>query len=76
MNEATLSLARVLIDCFKDDVDTDNEKLLHEDSYVSKKLKRHLGREEFKEYDKYGEEVWSNAWNEFSRVAFHTRGSK
>jgi len=76
LNEATLSLSRVLIECFKEDVDTDNEVKLHEDSYVSKKLKQYIGREQFKEYDKYGEEVWSNAWNEFSRVVFHTRSSK
>ncbi|MFE6075597.1 hypothetical protein ACFVQB_14090 [Paenibacillus sp. NPDC057886] len=69
-------MSRVLIECFKDDIGTDNEHLLHEDKYISKTMKKKKGKKQFDEFDKYGEEVWSNAWNEFSRVVFHTRVSE
>lgn len=76
LNEATLSLSRVLVECFKDDINTENESLLHEDSYISKTIKKKLGKKQFEEFDKYGLEVWRNAWREFDRVIFHTRSSK
>lgn len=73
LNEATLSLSRVLIECFKDDIGTENEVLWHEDNYISKTIKKKIGKKQFDEFDKYGLEVWRNAWGEFDRVTFHTR---
>ncbi|RPK31746.1 hypothetical protein EDO6_02373 [Paenibacillus xylanexedens] len=50
--------------------------MLHEDGYISKTMKKKLGKKQFDEFDKYGQEVWRNAWGEFDRVTFHTRDSK
>lgn len=71
MNEAIRSLSRVLISCFSEEIGTDLESKLHEQSYVDRKLKKHLGSKEFKEYDKYGEEVWQLAWNEFNKQLYN-----
>lgn len=70
LNEAILSLSRVLVECFKEDINTEKESLLHEDSYISKTMKKKLGKKQFEEFDKYGQEVWRNAWREFDRVIF------
>lgn len=63
----------MLVDCFKDDIGTDNESFLHEDSYISKTMKKKIGKKQFDDFDKYGLEVWRNAWGEFDRVVFRTR---
>lgn len=71
MNEVVRSLSRVLISCFNEEIGTDNEVKLHEVGYVDRKLKKHLGSKEFKEYDKYGEQVWQEAWNEFNKQLYN-----
>ena len=68
MNEVVRELSRVLISCFSEEISTDLESKLHEESYVDRKLKKHLGSKGFKEYDKYGEQVWREAWREFDQV--------
>lgn len=65
MNEVVRELGRVLISCFNEEVGTDVESQLHDERYVDRKLKKHLGSKGFKEYDKYGELVWKAAWREF-----------
>lgn len=71
MNEAIRNLSRVLISCFNEEVGTDLEVKLHEVGYVDRKLKKYLGSKEFKEYDKYGEEVWQSAWDEFNKQLYN-----
>lgn len=58
-------LTEVLIDCFKEEVGTDSETMLHDDKYVTSKLKRHLGIKVYKEYDALSKEEWKEAWMEF-----------
>ncbi|WP_211747922.1 hypothetical protein [Paenibacillus sp. Marseille-Q4541] len=65
MNDITRELSRVLISCFTEEMSTDLESKLHSQGYINKKLKQYLGSKQFKEYDKYGDEVWENAWTEF-----------
>ena len=73
VNETVKSLSRVLIACFKEDIGTENEEKLHEDSYISKKIKKKIGKQQYEEFDKYGLELWRNAWKEFDHEVFHTR---
>ncbi|OZB98149.1 hypothetical protein CJP46_02975 [Paenibacillus sp. XY044] len=55
----------MLIDCFERDVGTELEEMLHDDKYVTSKLKKHLGTKVFKEYDALSEDVWRDAWMDF-----------
>ncbi|WP_152526731.1 hypothetical protein [Paenibacillus polymyxa] len=70
-NQMTVSfeLAEHLINCFLDDVGTESERKLHEDNYIKKKLKKHLGDKNFDKYDALKEHVWKDAWREFDKVA-------
>jgi hypothetical protein len=54
-----------LYDCFKEDTGTDNESQLHEDVYVKKKLRDHIGAKEFKKMDALDGKLWYEAWKEF-----------
>ncbi|MDP9675359.1 tRNA U38,U39,U40 pseudouridine synthase TruA [Paenibacillus jamilae] len=62
-------LAEILINCFICDIDTEQEKKLHEDGYVKKKLKQYLGKKNFDKYDELKEQIWKDAWREFDKVA-------
>lgn len=61
-------LANKLIECFMVDVGTENERKLHEDNYVKKKLKQFLGKKDFDKYDELKEQIWKDAWREFDKV--------
>ncbi|MMZ60809.1 hypothetical protein D1872_229240 [compost metagenome] len=59
------SLSDALVDCFKDVLGTDSEHLLHEDNFVTKALKRKLGKKEFDKFDSLDQRSWREAWAEF-----------
>lgn len=58
-------LTDVLIECFEIDVGTELEEMLHDDKYITSKLKKHLGTKVFREYDALHEDVWRDAWMDF-----------
>ncbi|MEJ3719278.1 hypothetical protein WGM54_14755 [Paenibacillus polymyxa] len=62
-------LAEILINCFICDIDTEQEKKLHEDGYVKKKLKQFLGKKDFDKYDDLKGQIWKDAWRVFDKVA-------
>ncbi|WP_238791511.1 hypothetical protein [Paenibacillus sp. EKM207P] len=62
-------LAEILVNCFMCDVDTEQEKKLHEDNYIKKKLKQFLSKKDFDKYDQLKEQIWKDAWREFDKVA-------
>lgn len=61
-------LAQILVSCFMCDIGTEQEKKLHEDNYVKKKLKQYLGKKDFDKYDGLKEQIWKDAWREFDKV--------
>lgn len=66
MNIRTVyELTDVLTECFERDVGTEMEEMLHDDKYVTSRLKKHLGSKVFKEYDALKEDVWRDAWMDF-----------
>ncbi|MDY8021110.1 hypothetical protein [Paenibacillus polymyxa] len=68
---ASDELADKLIGCLMVDVGTESERKLHEDNYIKKKLKKHLGDKNFDKYDALKEHVWKDAWREFDKVAIN-----
>jgi hypothetical protein len=60
-----ICLSDALYDTFKDVVGTDEEYGLHEDLYVKRKLREHIGAKEFKKFDALDEKSWKEAWREF-----------
>ncbi|MGV6935846.1 hypothetical protein ACWA2B_10065 [Paenibacillus sp. CMM36] len=69
--DASDKLANKLIGCFMVDVGTENERKLHEDNYVKKKLKQFLGKKDFDKYDVLKNQIWKEAWKEFDKVAIN-----
>ncbi|MFB5758926.1 hypothetical protein [Paenibacillus medicaginis] len=65
MARTVWELTDVLVECFSNVVGTEDEKLLHDDKYVTKTLKQHLGSKEFKEFDAMNESEWEDAWFKF-----------
>jgi hypothetical protein len=76
LNKTYISLGDALYDCFKEDVGTDNESQLHEDVYVKKKLRDHIGAKEFKKMDALDEKVWHESWREFDMRTYYDRMGK
>ncbi|MFI2856936.1 hypothetical protein ACH6EH_07320 [Paenibacillus sp. JSM ZJ436] len=66
-------LLDVLLECFEKDVGTEKEELLHDDRYVTKKLKERLGSKLFKEYDALDKQTWKDAWLEFGTLMWKKR---
>ncbi|MGG1652259.1 hypothetical protein ABHN03_03930 [Paenibacillus sp. NRS-1775] len=69
--DASHELAEILIACFVCDIDTEQEKKLHEDVYVKKKLRQHLGKKDFDKYDELKEQIWKDAWRQFDKIAIN-----
>ncbi|QWU14224.1 hypothetical protein SAMN04487895_101515 [Paenibacillus sophorae] len=71
-----ISLSDALYECFKNVVGLEEEYLLHEDSFVKKKLKEFIGAKEFKKFDALDEKSWYEAWREFDVRVFHNNLNK
>lgn len=65
MSDTYSSLTEVLVDCFRNDMRTESEHLLHEDVYVTRALKKFLGKKRFEKFDTLDEKVWKQAWADF-----------
>ncbi|GAB6989582.1 hypothetical protein [Paenibacillus pini] len=67
-NKEYASLSEVLVDCFQNILGTDSEYLLHEDTYVTKELKKLIGKKEFDKFNTMDEKYWKDSWGEFSTM--------
>ena len=63
-----INLSDVLVDCFKEYLGTDKEVQLHEDGFVTRKLKKFLRPKEFDKWDALTESDWKDAWAEFNTM--------
>jgi len=55
------TLAHVFMMCFPDHIGTDKEKLLFEEAYILKTLRKHLDKKSFKGFMD-NESIWHDAW--------------
>lgn len=65
-----IDLSDVLYICFAKLVGTEEECKLHEDSFVTKTLKKYLGKKEFDLFDSMDENYWKNSWRKFDSKAY------